>query len=228
MHIHFDEIDSTNAYAKAHRAELEDLSFVSASYQTSGRGREERIWRADKGENLLFSVLLKDPETVACGPFLGLVAAVSLSALLEREYGIRASIKWPNDVYVNGKKIAGILLEGVGSDCLVIGVGVNVNQVTFSGDYRTPPTSVSKELGKPIDLEVFRDKVFESLEASIRSHKEKEPFLAYYGEHDYLSGRKVAYRGLAYTVIGVDEEFRLLLGDGKTIIPVISGEIDSL
>lgn len=225
--LHFDEIDSTNAYCKSHADLLEDLSFVSASYQSAGRGRNERNWKANKGENLLFSVLLKNGPMLACGPFFSLVSSVAVSKVLER-YGLKPSIKWPNDVYVSGKKIAGILLEGVGSSCLIIGIGINVNQNDFQGEYRVSPTSLSLELRRSVDLSSFREEMFSSLEEELRRCNEKESFLSYYKEHDYLLGKQVRYRGEEWVVQGVDDNFALLLGNGKKTISVISGEISLL
>ena len=226
-HVHFAEIDSTNSYLKARFEELEDLTFLSASFQTAGKGREERNWKASKDENLLFSCLIKNGPMLACGPFLSLVAAVAVTKALE-EYGVHACIKWPNDVYVDGKKIAGILLEGVGSQCLVIGIGINVNQTDFEGEYRVPPTSIAIELGNAIDLDAFRDTVFTILEESLRTCANRRAFLAYYQERDYLRGKKVSYSGEEYVAQGVDERFALLLGKDNETIPVISGEISLL
>ncbi len=226
--IHFDTIDSTNAYAKAHYRELEDLTFVTASYQSLGKGREDRTWTSPKGENLLFTCVVKDPSTIACGPFLSLIAAGTLAALLEEEFGLVASIKWPNDVYVNGKKIAGILLEGVGNECVAIGIGLNVNQLDFEGSYRIEPTSLAKELGKTVDLARLEDILFHRLYVALRIHDDKERFLLFYKGHDYLLGKEVSYKGEDYKVSGVDEDFSLLLTNGRKTIPVISGEINLL
>ena len=227
QHLHFASIDSTNAYIKTHYQELEDLSFVSASFQTKGKGRMDRVWQASEGENLLFSVLIKNRPMLACGPFLSLVAAVTVAETLEA-FGLKPAIKWPNDVYLEGKKVAGILLEGIGNECLVIGIGLNVNQRTFLGDYRVTPTSLALSLGKEIDLASLREQLFASLEKNLRGCDQKEHFLSYYRQHDYLLGKSVSYQGLSYTVSGIDASFSLLLNrEGKTIA-VISDEISLL
>ncbi len=227
-HIHFDEIDSTNAYAKAHYAELEDLSFVSASFQSGGKGREERVWSSPKGENLLFSCVIKSRPIIEEGSFLSLIAAGTVAALLEEEYGLVPEIKWPNDVYVNDRKIAGILLEGVGKECVVIGIGLNVNQTAFEGDYRIAPTSIRVEFGREVNLDRLREKIFHRLYVALRIHEDKERFLLYYKNHDYLLGKKVHYEGGDYVVSGVDGNFSLLLRDKRKVTPVVSGEIQLL
>ena len=227
-HVHFAEIDSTNAYCKSHFDALDDLCFVSASYQSAGKGRNERNWKANKGESLLFSCLVKNGPMLACGPFLSLLSSVSVSRTLEEEFDIHPSIKWPNDVYVNGRKIAGILLEGVGRECLVIGIGLNVNQTDFQGEYRIPPTSVARELGHPVDLEAFQKRVFANVEEDLRRYEDKAFFLSYFKRRDYLHGRRVSYQEEEYLAKGVDEDYALLLEkEGKTI-RVISNEISLL
>ncbi len=228
QHLHFDELPSSNDYAKAHFRELEDLTFVSASFQSAGKGRLGRRWSAHKGENLLFSITIKNRPMIDSGPFLSLVAAVAVTSALEEEYGVHASIKWPNDVYVNGRKVCGILLEAEGSDCLVIGIGINVNQTEFDGEYRIPPTSLACMLGHRVDLEAFREKLFNKLESALVHHTEKKRFLDAYRERDFLKGKKVSYEGETYIVEGVDDSFSLLLRGSNGIRPAISGEINLL
>ena len=229
MHIvHFAEIDSTSSYAKTHAATLPDLTFVTASYQSEGKGRQGRTWKAEKNENLLYSLLLKNGPMVQAGPFLSLVAAVSLSEVLERDYKLPALIKWPNDVYIDGRKIAGILLEGIGTECLVIGMGVNVNQLSFDGEYRIPPTSLALCLGQKVDIKAFQQRLFTCLLANLKEHASKNRFLAYYREHDYLHGKKVSYEGNEYRVEGVDEAFSLHLKNETEERHIVSGEISFL
>ena len=226
--LRFEEIDSTSTYLKSYSSILPDLTFVVASYQSKGKGREERVWKANKGENLLFSLLIKNDPMLSCGPFLSLVSAVALSKVLEREFNIRASIKWPNDVYINDRKVAGILLEGKGSKCIVIGIGVNVNQLSFEGDYRIPPTSLYLETGKRIDIRALEDILFPQLLKELDVAGAKEAFLSYYQERDYLRGKTVSHHGEEYRVFGVNEDFDLLLEKEGKITAVRSGEISLL
>ena len=108
--IYFESIDSTNTYLKQHYEELEDMCFVRTDYQSAGRGRKSRTWLAEKGESLLFSVLLKDEEVLKRYRELSVLSAYSVLEVLEG-YGIGdLMIKWPNDVLVKERKICGILL----------------------------------------------------------------------------------------------------------------------
>ena len=147
QHLHFDELPSSNDYAKAHFREFDDLTFVSTSYQSAGKGRLGRRWSAHKGENLLFSIAIKNRPMIDSGPFLSLVAAVAVTSALEEEYGVHASIKWPNDVWLNGRKLCGILSTmscmATKTEYAVIGIGINVNMREFPEDI--PGTSLAQE-----------------------------------------------------------------------------------
>lgn len=128
---------------------------VLAEEQTAGRGRRGRKWHSEPGESLLCSILLIDTPIEA--ELLTLAAAVAAAETIRRQCGLGADVKWPNDILVKGKKLAGILVEkrSVGGRmCFVVGVGVNCNQDTgaFEGHrLRMPATSVRMETGKSID-----------------------------------------------------------------------------
>ena len=123
-HIHFEEIDSTNTYLKKEYQNLDNLTFVTADYQSSGHGRYDRKWSANKGDNVLLSYLIKDKNIIEHFSYMSMFTAVVIIKYLEDKGLTNVSIKWPNDVYVNGKKIAGILLEGNIPNYVVIGVGL--------------------------------------------------------------------------------------------------------
>lgn len=126
---HFDELDSTNTYVKNNYERLANHSVVTASVQTAGRGRMDRKFISDEG-GLYFSLLLKDAHLQFL-PNLTQLMALSVCKTLQG-LGANAFIKWPNDVYADGKKICGMLSEAVansqGPQALIIGVGVNVGQ----------------------------------------------------------------------------------------------------
>ena len=105
-----------------------------AEHQTAGRGRSGRSWEDAPAANLLFSLLLEPPAGAPL-PQLSLVAGLAVASALEREAMVPALVKWPNDVLIDGGKVAGILLEASG-DRVVCGIGINVNQVADE----LPPT----------------------------------------------------------------------------------------
>lgn len=130
---HFDELDSTNTYVKNNYERLANHSVVTASVQTAGRGRMDRKFISDEG-GLYFSLLLKDAHLQFL-PNLTQLMALSVCKTLQ-DLGANAFIKWPNDVYADGKKICGMLSEAVansqGPQALIIGVGVNVWQKSLN------------------------------------------------------------------------------------------------
>lgn len=120
----FDELDSTNDWVLRHLGELSDRTVVRATLQTRGRGRQGRSWLSDGLRSLTFSVL-HDTQGMPV-PNAAQTAALALARLLAKE-GVRATLKWPNDVLLGGCKIAGILAESA-ENRLVLGVGINLSQ----------------------------------------------------------------------------------------------------
>ena len=229
--LHFPAIDSTNDYVKANHDELDDLALVSADYQSKGKGRNERSWLAKAGENLLFSLLIKSPEALRFGAKLSLAASVIVAKTIESLGIPDVSLKWPNDVYIRGKKTCGILLEGQLPNFIVIGIGINVNQKEFLGEYRHQPTSLSLELGKDIDIASFKDGLFHNLYEAFSAPNSLKPYLLYFRKHDFLLGKMVYATlddGQCHGLIrGVDDEFRILFepeGSGNIYV-LSSGEI---
>lgn len=150
-----ESVDSTNNEVKRRMERLSDLSVISATEQTSGRGQRGNIWLSEPGKNLTFSIAVKyggrlfaDANPVNQFVINGIVS-LSVVELLET-YCIDARIKLPNDIYVNGKKICGILIEHsvLGSSLIhsIIGVGLNVNQMDFDESLANP-TSILLEIG---------------------------------------------------------------------------------
>jgi len=128
--IYLDEVDSTNLYGKRNLESLDDQTIISAKCQTAGRGRLSRSW-LDLGEGNLFVSIVLKPSNIFDEKFANLTQYLSviLCKVLE-EYSIKPEIKWPNDVLVNGRKIAGILsetvMQGNNFKGLVLGFGVNI------------------------------------------------------------------------------------------------------
>ena len=135
----FESLDSTNQYALTLSETLLDGTVILADYQTAGRGTVGRTWISNKAENLLFSLVLKQSESFN-DPLLSHKTALSIQRALS-SYNLSVSIKWPNDILVDAQKIAGILIER-NTDCAVVGIGLNVNQVDFPMELRMPATSM--------------------------------------------------------------------------------------
>ncbi len=163
--IHLDEITSTNDYVKQNIQNLEHLSAVYTDRQTSGHGRLGRKWVDTGDENLFLTLVLKPFNTLhPIYPNFTQYLSVVLSLVLEEEYNLKAQIKWPNDVLINGKKIAGILSEGTtkGTEFLglALGLGVNLNTTPQTlALIDKPATSIYAETGLKIDKEIFIKKL---------------------------------------------------------------------
>jgi BirA family biotin operon repressor/biotin-[acetyl-CoA-carboxylase] ligase len=163
----FAKLDSTNLHALANIHELSDGDVIQALVQTDGHGRLGRRWLSDVPGNLCVSLVLK-PAHVSPADLplanLSQLLALSVCRALDAR-GARATLKWPNDVLVDGYKIAGLLAETVTRfdfAGLVLGLGVNLNldpETIASIDQ--PATSLSACTGKPVDVTGFRDSVLE-------------------------------------------------------------------
>ena len=220
--IHFEEISSTNKYIKENYDSLENFTFVVADYQSDGKGRENRSWISPSNENLLFSFLIKDKKLFQDYKALSIGTATLVGRFLEFIGIENVMIKWPNDVYVNDKKICGILLEGNIEKYIALGVGLNVNQATFKGEYRVTPTSIRKELGKDIDVESLKVLLFEFIMKHMNQKGFKSHTLKFYQKHDYLLGKTVSISNITGKVQGITENFDLLIDDKI----ISSGEIN--
>lgn len=159
----FAELDSTNRYACRHLRELADGAVIQAGIQTAGRGRWQRKWISDVPGNLCLSLVLKPAGPPAELPLANLSQLLALSAcrVLER-YGVPPALKWPNDIQVSGRKIAGILAETVveGGEFLglVLGLGMNLNlDATIIATVDQPATALNLELGRYVSVLTFRD-----------------------------------------------------------------------
>ncbi len=135
--IYFDEIDSTNAeLARIDRASLPEFSVLVSASQSAGRGRMDRDWVSEPGASIAVSVLLRPKAKPAEISWITLLAAVSVRAAIS-SLGVQgASIKWPNDVLVDGKKISGILARLEGDD-LILGVGINLKPQANAPEHAT-------------------------------------------------------------------------------------------
>ncbi len=121
---------------------------ILAHRQTQGRGRRGAAWFSPPGESLAFSVLIRPREPKALWPRLALVAGLAVAEALEEHIPL-VGIKWPNDVWIRGKKIAGILVEA-GKDYAIIGIGLNVNTLTFPAEVSETATSLALETGETV------------------------------------------------------------------------------
>jgi BirA family biotin operon repressor/biotin-[acetyl-CoA-carboxylase] ligase len=230
--VRLDQVDSTQtvAFALAERGAA-DRTVVVADQQSSGRGRRGRVWQAPARSSLLASILVRPrlPQTLLAT--LSPMTAVATAEALRRVAPLAARLKWPNDVLVGGRKIAGILLESrsVASSepVLVIGVGVNLGQREFPPELRDRATSVALETGHAVDRDTLLAALLEKFDRW-RARLEGEGFAPVRERWKSLSdtiGRHVTVDGLSGTATDLDVDGALLIDAGEGIRRVIAGEI---
>ena len=210
---YFDSIGSTNneALAWATRG-AKDLSLVIADEQTAGRGRLDRKWFTPKGTALAFSLILHPTEEEK--PYLTRIVGLAALAVADslRTRGLVSQIKWPNDVLLNGRKVAGILVESVWSgeevDCVVIGIGLNVLKDAVPSDQLLlfPATSLEEALGPAVEREEILHDILAGVVA-IRPHLRSDSFIASWE-------KALAFRG---------EQVQAEQGDGSLITGKLLG-----
>lgn len=229
--VSLDIIDSTNTYVLDNSTTLPDLCVVSAKFQSKGKGRMDRVWEGEYGANLLFSMLIKDKSVVSNFASLSLLSAAVVASTIE-SYGIKGvSIKWPNDVYISGKKVTGILMESKSLEknrAIALGIGINLNQKHFEGNFTA--TSISLELGHDIPLEEFKDKIYATLEREVSLLKTGESkYMDYFRSHNYLLKKEVSFiynnKSLKGVVIGVNDDNTLLVDVNGETLSLFSGEV---
>lgn len=164
--VYLDEVDSTNLYASRNFGNLTDNTLIITEYQKKGKGRFERKWESPKGENLMFTLLKEikiDIDKIHNVIFYtSYILLISLREILGESAGKKLMLKWPNDLLLNRKKVAGILLEvknlRMQLKGFLIGVGLNVNQIDFKGDNVRSAVSMKLETGIGYSREMILEK----------------------------------------------------------------------
>lgn len=229
------ETDSTNddALAAARDGAPHGATFL-AEAQRRGRGRRGRAWVSPPGENLLFSIVLRpglEPERVSA---LTLVVGLAVREAVSARAGGSVRVKWPNDVVVDDKKLAGILVESQlvsgRIDALVVGIGINVDTQRFPAELTEIATSLA-ELGcVERERESLLADVLAGLAARLEIHASAgiAGLLEELRGHDALLGRRIRVDPLSGIARGIDATGALLLEDASGIRPIVSGTVELL
>lgn len=151
----FESLASTNNEAKKHITDYDNLSVIATIEQSAGRGQGSHTWYTTPGKNLTFTIVF-NPENLPASEALYLTRITTLSLLSYlAARGVRARIKWPNDIWVEDKKICGILIENILEGNLVhnsiIGIGLNINESGWPEDLPNP-VSLGELTGKSYDI----------------------------------------------------------------------------
>jgi BirA family biotin operon repressor/biotin-[acetyl-CoA-carboxylase] ligase len=235
----FEETDSTQRVARdLARGGAPEGTVVLAERQTAGRGRLGRTWHSPPGLNVYASIVLRPPLAPGEVPRLALVVGAAVAAAIADQVGASPAIKWPNDVLLDGRKIAGVLVEMDAEmervHHVIAGIGVNVNAplASFPPDLRDKATSLLAATGRRVDRAAFAARLLVALEArygrfvsggfdSVRAEWER---------FSCLTGTDVRVAGpdgeVAGRVLGLDDDgaLRLARPDGS-VVRVIAGEV---
>ena len=236
--VYFDETDSTNIQARRlAEQKAPHGTLVVADRQNGGRGRRGRGWTSPSGVGIWMSLVLRPKISPASASMLTLVAALSVREGIEKETGLLAGIKWPNDLVLNGKKICGILTE-MSTELMEIqyvvpGIGINVNQTEFPDEIKETAASLYLESGKiwkrsgliAAIMEAFEKNYDIFLETGDMSGlmEEYNQYLVNRGKEVCVLAPQGEYRAMAD---GINREGSLLVtrADG-TREEIISGEV---
>ena len=209
---------------------LPEGAVAATDHQTEGKGRHGRSWVAPPETSVLASVMLRPPKERHL-PELSLVAAVAAAEAIEEATGLTAQIKWPNDVMLNRRKVAGILSE-LSDDSVVVGVGINVNQTRdeLPDDTTTPAGSLRSLTGQTLDRARLLGSLLVRLERSYDGwrHGGLDGLYADVGARDFLRGRRITIDGEPATALQIlrDGRLEVATGDGHGERRVVeSGEV---
>jgi BirA family biotin operon repressor/biotin-[acetyl-CoA-carboxylase] ligase len=240
--IYFSETDSTNI--RAHdlaRAGASEGTVVVADRQSAGKGRLGRRWESPSGVNLYASVVLRPTIPPRHAAQLTFLSAAAVARCVHEISGLRPTVKWPNDVLLGGRKVAGLLneldAETERIHYLILGIGVNLNMRAdqFPADLRYPATSLAIEMGRTVERPAFARLLFEHLDRLYREYRVRgfAPVLEAWQAFFDLVGRPVEVDCLEYRltgqVLGLDADGALVLrlADGKEQ-RVLSGDVRPL
>jgi BirA family biotin operon repressor/biotin-[acetyl-CoA-carboxylase] ligase len=218
--IQLDTIDSTNNYAMqlVQDGMAQNAMVVTALYQSAGKGQRGKQWVGAKGENIAMSLILENLEAVDIYFLSFLIPVCVRQVLSEYMPECQVCIKWPNDIYVNDKKIAGILVEtvfrGNSMKSAVVGIGINVAQTVFE-QMDKMPTSMLLEAGKQVDtlelIAAVRAMVLHTLSNALSELR------IVYNKYLWQYQQSVLFRSVENhqvfegVILGVNSDFELIL-----------------
>lgn len=238
--IYFVELESTNLYAKNHFKELEEDTIILTSFQTKGSGRFGRIWNTSKDENLSFTLIknsnLRIDEIHFMNFYSSYVLFLTVKHFIKDNQNSDLNLKWPNDILLNKKKIAGLLLEvkdlNKFTKRFIIGIGLNVNQTQFPDEIKNKATSMLNECNTDFNLELILIKFTELFFENIFLISESNKLMELWKSFSNVIGKVIKFKQLeddieiTARVIDIDEDggLSVLTENGKKC-KYYSGEI---
>jgi len=213
--VHHRETDSTNERARELAAGgAPHGTLVTADEQSAGRGRQGRVWTASAGDALLMSLVLRSLD-----PLLPFRAAVAVAESIP----LPAQIKWPNDVWLEGRKVSGILVEGRPQEgWAVLGIGLNVSTRSFPDELSATATSLALA-GVSLSREDVLEALLKSLDRLLVAPEAE--VLAAWRDRDALRGTSVAWNGGRGTAAGITDAGALRVETDSGVVELDAGEV---
>lgn len=233
----FAKLPSTNDLAKElSGTDAKIPALILAEQQTAGRGRGSNRWLS-QGNQLTFSLLIAPSQfglSIKQVPTISIMTALALCHAIEATTDVKTLIKWPNDVYLQDKKLAGILLESPRQDRLVIGVGVNLDWAPIdSKDLRTNGVALAEFTGEDLSANALLISFIGKLESLLRNlHADLNQIVADWNERSYLTGKTLTIESDNNQVTGLcgglGEKGELLVKAGSEFLRFTTGTIVSI
>lgn len=203
---------------------------VAANAQSAGRGRQGRSWLSPGGAGLYVSAVLRPSADVV--PLVTIAAGLAVSEGIEAATGLRPDLKWPNDIYIGGRKVAGVLAEANVGQYVVLGVGINVMPAAYPPEVAGRATSLEGELGRAIDRGVLLTECLSALTGRYTDLQERRVAAVIQAWRVRAAGmlrRRVqshaAGRPIDGIAEGIDEDGALLVRTSAGIARITSGEV---
>lgn len=206
---------------------------VVADEQTAGRGRRGTQWASPPGAGLYFSFVAR-PANRAAGPssLITLAAGVGIRSGIAAATGLAPGLKWPNDLIVGRRKLAGILAEGLSigtpAQAVIIGVGINIRPAAYPPDVAARATSLEGELARAIDPDELLARVLEHLRDTLARLDESpgDILQAWRAAAPSATGTRVEWDGRAGITAGIDDSGALLVKTATGLERIIAGELN--
>lgn len=202
---------------------------VAAEQQTAGRGRRGAAWVSPPGAGLYFSLVAR--PSISSLPLLTLAAGVAVREGIVKASGLQPDLKWPNDLVVGRRKLAGILAEGlaIGSpgQAVIVGVGVNLQPAAYPPDVAARATSIERELGRPVDRHALLDAILDALSARLSALDQNagDILQAWRAASPSAAGTRVEWDGHHGVTAGIDDAGALLVKTATGVERIIAGEL---
>ena len=220
-HRHFRVIDSTNTAARElAAADAPGGTVVTATGQDAGRGRQGRSWHAAPGKSLVYSAILRPLE--ARHSLLPLAVPLAVCEAAESLAPVACQVKWPNDIWIDGRKAAGILIEARPQDAwAVIGVGLNVSLAP--GDFPDDLRETSASIGADIEVGEALGALNHALGHWVDAPRDE--VLVEYRRRDGLRGREIEWAEDSGTAAGIADDGNLLVRTAAGEVRLGAGEV---